>query len=117
MPITCATFAQDVLEGRANVSQAHDHKHQPLIFGLASLVNGSLTSERKRMAAKVFQPSHRRMPAMSFVEGGLREMEMMNKWQERNARLMEEANSSWHNDRKSMLREGDEDAAQEKGRA
>lgn len=58
-PITCATFAQDVLEGRAEVSQAHDHKHKPLIFGPASLVGGSLTSERQRMAAQVFQPAHR----------------------------------------------------------
>lgn len=58
-PITCATFAQDVLEGRASVSQMHEHKHQPLIFGPASLVGGSITSERERMAAQVFQPSHR----------------------------------------------------------
>lgn len=58
-PITCATFAQDVLEGRARVSQAHDHKHPPMIFGPASLVGGSLTSERERMAAQVFQPSFR----------------------------------------------------------
>jgi immunoglobulin-binding protein 1 len=58
-PITCATFAQDVLEGRAQVSQAHDHKHQPLIFGPASLVGGGQTSERERMAAQVFQPTHR----------------------------------------------------------
>ncbi|CAN6339564.1 unnamed protein product [Urochloa humidicola] len=59
-PITCATFAQDVLEGRASVSQAHEHKHQPLIFGPASLVGGGLTSERERMAAQVFQPGYRR---------------------------------------------------------
>lgn len=58
-PITCATFAQDVLEGRASVSQAHEHKHQPLIFGPASLVGRNLTTERERMAAQVFQPSHR----------------------------------------------------------
>jgi len=58
-PITCATFAQDVLEGRASVSQAHEHKHQPLIFGPASLVGGGLTSERERMAAQVFQPGYR----------------------------------------------------------
>lgn len=58
-PITCASFAQDVLEGRANVSQAHEHKHQPLIFGPASLVSGPLTSERERLAAQVFQPGFR----------------------------------------------------------
>ncbi|KAI4307099.1 hypothetical protein L6164_030323 [Bauhinia variegata] len=118
-PITCATFAQDVLEGRANVSQAHDHKHQPLIFGPASLLNGSQTNERDRMAAQVFQPSYR-LPTMSIEEAGLREMEMMNKWQERNARLMEEANSSWYKDQKPRPREEDEDdddAAQEKARA
>ncbi|OEL38125.1 PP2A regulatory subunit TAP46 [Dichanthelium oligosanthes] len=57
-PITCATFAQDVIEGRASVSQAHEHKHQPLIFGPASLVGGGLTSERERMAAQVFQPGY-----------------------------------------------------------
>jgi hypothetical protein len=58
-PITCATFAQDVIEGRASVSQAHEHKHQPLIFGPASIVGGGLTSERERMTAQVFQPSYR----------------------------------------------------------
>ncbi|CAL0305426.1 unnamed protein product [Lupinus luteus] len=119
-PITCATFAQDVLEGRANASQAHDHKHQPLIFGPASLVGGSLTTERERMQAQVFQPGHR-MPTMSIEEAGLKEMEIMNKWQERNVRLMEEANSSWHNDNKLRLGEAeedeDDDAAQDKARA
>ncbi|KAL1344270.1 hypothetical protein AAHE18_08G034500 [Arachis hypogaea] len=119
-PITCATFAQDVLEGRAKASQAHEHKHQPLIFGPASLLNGSITTERERMAAQVFQPSHR-MPTMSIEEAGLKEMEIMNKWQERNARLMEEANSSWYKDNRPTRpgedEDEDDDAAQEKARA
>ncbi|XP_059629020.1 PP2A regulatory subunit TAP46 [Cornus florida] len=118
-PITCATFAQDVLEGRAKVSQEHEHKHQPMIFGPASVVGGSLTSERERMKAQVFQPGFR-LPTMSIEEAGLKEMEMMNKWQERNAKFLEEANSAWHKDNR-MLRPGeedeDDDAAQEKARA
>ncbi|GLT63663.1 hypothetical protein SLA2020_362090 [Shorea laevis] len=118
-PITCATFAQDVLEGRAKVSQAHDHKHQPLIFGPQSLVSGSLTSERERMAAQVFQPVHR-LPTMSIEEAGLREMQMMNRWQERTAKMMEEANSAWYKDNRNLgPNEDDEDgdAAQDKARA
>ncbi|KAJ9159888.1 hypothetical protein P3X46_025342 [Hevea brasiliensis] len=119
-PITCATFAQDVLEGRANVSQAHDHKHQPMIFGPASLIGGNLTSERDRMAAQVFQPSHR-LPTMSIEEAGLREMEIMNKWQERNAKLMAEANSAWYKDNQKVQSgeedDEDDDAAVQKARA
>eukprot|EP00262_Sarcandra_glabra_P013120 TRINITY_DN3566_c0_g1_i1.p1 TRINITY_DN3566_c0_g1~~TRINITY_DN3566_c0_g1_i1.p1 ORF type:complete len:402 (-),score=116.07 TRINITY_DN3566_c0_g1_i1:62-1267(-) len=117
-PITCATFAQDVIEGRANPSQAHEHKHQPLIFGPASVVGGKFTSERERMAAQVFQPSHR-MPTMSIEEAGLREMEMMNKWQEMNIKLYEEANSSWHKDVPKVAPDNDEDdeATEEKARA
>ncbi|KAK6262508.1 hypothetical protein QUC31_008324 [Theobroma cacao] len=118
-PITCATFAQDVIEGRANVSQAHDHKHQPMIFGPQSLIGGSLTNERQRMAAQVFQPGHR-MPTMSIEEAGLREMEMMNKWQERNAKMFEEANSAWYKDSPKLgpsEDDEDDDAAQEKARA
>ncbi|KAI3704835.1 hypothetical protein L1987_75064 [Smallanthus sonchifolius] len=124
-PITCATFAQDVLEGRAKVSQAHDHKHQPLMFGPASLVGGSITSEREKIAAQVFQPGHR-LPTMSIEEAGLKEMEMMNTWQEKTAKMIEEANSSWHNDKwKPRVGGGDEEddededdeAAQDKARA
>jgi immunoglobulin-binding protein 1 len=60
---------------------------------------------------------------MSIEEAGLTEMEMMNTWQERNAKLMEEANSSWYKDnrkpRPGTEEEDDEDddAAQEKARA
>lgn len=117
-PITCATFAQDVIEGRAKASQAHEHKHQPLIFGPASLIGGNITSERERMAAQVFQPGHR-LPTMSIEEAGLKEMEIMNKWQERNTKLMEEANSSWHKHgtRRENDDEDDDDEAQEKARA
>lgn len=119
-PITCATFAQDVLEGRANVSDAHEHKHQPLIFGPASLVNGSLTSERDRIAAQVFQPGHR-MPTMSIEEAGLKEMQIMQKFQERTAKFMEEANSAWYKERKQPGpvedEDEDDDAAQERARA
>ncbi|KAF3432807.1 hypothetical protein FNV43_RR23909 [Rhamnella rubrinervis] len=119
-PITCATFAQDVLEGRAKASDAHEHKQQPIIFGPASLVGGGLTSERERMAAQVFQPSYR-LPTMSIEEAGLKEMDMMNKWQERNLKLMEEANSAWHKDSRkigpSEEEDEDDDAAQEKARA
>ncbi|KAL5567755.1 hypothetical protein UlMin_024330 [Ulmus minor] len=120
-PITCATFAQDVLEGRANATEAHEHKHQPMIFGPQSLVGGSLTSERERMAAQVFQPGHR-LPTMSIEEAGLTEMNIMNNWQERNAKLMEEANSAWY---KESWKPGpskedddeDDDAAQDRARA
>ncbi|XVE58356.1 hypothetical protein DITRI_Ditri04bG0163400 [Diplodiscus trichospermus] len=118
-PITCATFAQDVIEGRAKVSQAHDHKHQPMIFGPQSVICGSLTNERERMAAQVFQPSYR-MPTMSIEEAGLREMEMMNKWQERNAKMFEEANSAWYRDPLKLgpsEDDEDDDAAQDKARA
>ncbi|KAL6541497.1 PP2A regulatory subunit tap46 [Orobanche gracilis] len=107
-PITCATFAQDVLEGRARVSQGHEHKHQPMIFGPASLIGKNPTSEREKMAAQVFQPHHR-LPTMSIEEAGLKEMEIMNKWQERNVKLMEEANSSWHKDNKLLSRPGEDD--------
>ncbi|PHT98026.1 PP2A regulatory subunit TAP46 [Capsicum chinense] len=119
-PITCATFAQDVIEGRANVSQAHEHKHQPLIFGPASLVGRNPTSEREKMAAQVFQP-HYRLPTMSIEEAGLTEMNMMNEWQERTVKFMEEANSSWHRDPPKMRPgeedEEDDDAAQDRARA
>ncbi|CAN1798537.1 PP2A regulatory subunit TAP46 [Linum perenne] len=126
VPITCATFAQDVLEGRASVSEAHDHKHQPMIFGPASLINSRPTNERDRMAAQVFQPGHR-LPTMSIEEAGMKEMEIMNKWQERNVKFMEEANSAWYKDNSiGKPRSGDEgededddtdDAAVEKARA
>ncbi|KAH8487647.1 hypothetical protein Peur_069044 [Populus x canadensis] len=121
-PITCATFAQDVLEGRAKVSEAHDHKHLPVTFGPASIVGGSLSNERERMTAQVFQPGHR-LPTMSIEEAGLKEMEIMNKWQETNVKFMEEANSAWYKDNQKLKPseeeedEDDDDAAVQKARA
>ncbi|KAL3524417.1 hypothetical protein ACH5RR_017251 [Cinchona calisaya] len=109
-PITCVTFAQDVIEGRKEVSDTHEHKHQPIIFGPASLMvmGKNPTSERERLAAQVFQPQYG-LPTISIEEAGLREMEMMNKWQERNAKLMEEANSSWYKDNQMLRPDEEED--------
>ncbi|CAN1237865.1 PP2A regulatory subunit TAP46 [Linum grandiflorum] len=115
VPITCATFAQDVLEGRASVSETHDHKHQPMIFGPASLIHSRPTNERDRMAAQVFQPGHR-LPTMSIEEAGMKEMEMMNKFQERNVKFMEEANSAWYKDN-SIGKRRSEEEDEEKARA
>ena len=57
-PITCPTFAQDVIEGRASVTQKHEHNLLPM-FGPLSLVGQPVTTERQRIAGQVFQPSHR----------------------------------------------------------
>eukprot|EP00249_Psilotum_nudum_P035979 c6074_g1_i1 orf=716-1903(-) len=114
-PITCATFAQDVIEGRASISDGHHHTHGPFVFGPASLVSGPILTERQKMAAEVFQPSHR-LPTMSIEEAGLREMEIMKNWTERNAKLAEEANSSWTNDSKRG-NDSDDEAAENKARA
>lgn len=59
---------------------------------------------------------------MSIEEAGLKEMEMMNTFQERNAKLMEEANSAWYKDNKLPTRsteedDEDDDDAQDKARA
>ena len=58
------------------------------------------------------------MPTMSIEEAGLREMEMMKNWQDMNARLAEEASSSWHRqERKPDEEDEDSEAAEEKARA
>lgn len=62
------------------------------------------------------------MPTMSIEEAGLTEMNMMNEWQEKNVKLMEEANSSWYKDAPKSRpgeddEEDDDDAAQDKARA
>ncbi|GFS32223.1 2A phosphatase associated protein of 46 kD [Actinidia rufa] len=89
------------------------------MFGPASLVSGKLSSERERMAAQLFQPGYRLL-TISIEEAGLREMEMMNKFQERNAKLLEEANSSWYKDNQKLgpgeWDDEDDDDAQEKAR-
>ncbi|KAM7262391.1 hypothetical protein ACFE04_021468 [Oxalis oulophora] len=47
--IACATLAQDILEGRAQISDAHKHNHQPLIFLAQSLIGGSVTNYREQI--------------------------------------------------------------------
>lgn len=61
---------------------------------------------------------------MSIEEAGLKEMEMMNKFQERNAKLMEEANYAWYKDNTKKPgpangedEDEDDDAAVERARA
>ena len=59
---------------------------------------------------------------MSIEEAGLTEMNMMNQWQERTAKMMEEANSAWYKDNRkpgpsNEDEDEDDDAAQEKARA
>ena len=60
---------------------------------------------------------------MSIEEAGLTEMEMMTNWQERNVKLMEEANSAWYKENRIRGPSGeddeddDDDAAVEKARA
>ncbi|KAM7253596.1 hypothetical protein ACFE04_021750 [Oxalis oulophora] len=46
--ITCGTLAQEILEGRAQFSDAHEHNHQPLIFLPQSLIGYRVTSEREK---------------------------------------------------------------------
>ncbi|KAM0891402.1 hypothetical protein ACQ4PT_026431 [Festuca glaucescens] len=53
-PITCATFAQDVIEGRASVSQAHDHKTSTDDIWTCKSCWRGLTSERKEWRHKFF---------------------------------------------------------------
>lgn len=57
---------------------------------------------------------------MSIEEAGLREMKMMERWQERTAEMMREANSAWHKGSSSSMpqeEDGDEDAEEAKARA
>lgn len=46
---------------------------------------------------------------MSIEEAGLTEMKMMNEWQERTAKYIEEANTSWHSDFRKPLDDDDDD--------
>ncbi|KAG2280715.1 hypothetical protein Bca52824_051935 [Brassica carinata] len=106
------TWHRDTLD-RASVSQSHEHKHQPMIFGPASIVNGGLSTEREPMIAQVFQPSHRRMPTMSIEDAGLTEMNIMNDWQEQTKKVIEEETTSWYNDKPLRRKEEDDDEDEE----
>lgn len=57
---------------------------------------------------------------MSIEQAGLAEMELMRKWNEQNAKAQEEANSSWHTERRRQPdgEDGsDHEAAEYKARA
>ncbi|KAL2650186.1 hypothetical protein R1flu_018314 [Riccia fluitans] len=121
--LAAAAYGQDVIEGRAPVIRDiyHDPRPQqskPLLFGPASVLQGSMSTDRERMVAEVFQPSHR-LPTMSIEQAGLAEMELMRKWNEQNAKLREEANSSWHIEKKQPGEDegSDDEAAEYKARA
>jgi len=60
VPINCATYAQDVIEGRVAIQPNHQHTYgSPMLFGPTSVVSGSLSSDCERQIAQVFQPSHK----------------------------------------------------------
>eukprot|EP00271_Cylindrocystis_brebissonii_P011878 TRINITY_DN29883_c0_g1_i1.p1 TRINITY_DN29883_c0_g1~~TRINITY_DN29883_c0_g1_i1.p1 ORF type:complete len:452 (-),score=124.71 TRINITY_DN29883_c0_g1_i1:249-1604(-) len=72
-PIMCATFAQDIIEGRANRSLPHVHHGPNLGFGPVSLMGGARPqTHRQRVMSRVFQPSHS-LPGMSVEQAGDRE--------------------------------------------
>lgn len=58
---------------------------------------------------------------MSIEEAGLKEMEIMNKWQEMNKKMFEEGNSTWYKDGPKLgpseVEDENDDAAQDKARA
>lgn len=58
---------------------------------------------------------------MSIEEAGLKEMEIMNKWQEMNKKMFEEGNSTWYKDGPKLgpseVDDENDDAAQDKARA
>jgi len=117
-PINCATYAQDVIEGRVPIQPTHTHTHgAPMLFGPASMVSGSLSTDRERQIAQVFQPSHS-LPSMSIEQAGLAEMELMRTWNEANQTIADDAaRPSWYAKEKRDDGDSDDDAATDKARA
>lgn len=118
-PISCATFAQDVIEGRADQSQPHTHRLPTVGFGPVSLMGGPRSqTNRQRLQAQVFQPSHS-IPRMSIEQAGDVEVAMMNAVTKRNEELVMEAtvanaaNGSYEGDQE----EGEDEASEYKARA
>lgn len=110
-PISCATFAQDVIEGRSRVGEKHVHHKPKLGFGPVSLIgSGGTSTFREAMAAQVFQPSHS-LPGMSIEEAGLREMKIMEALQGRMAKAAEESGMAAQP--KENIEEGEGDEASE----
>ncbi|KAG2310440.1 hypothetical protein Bca52824_021997 [Brassica carinata] len=62
---------------------------------------------RSTKAATLSTKSHR-MPTMSIEDAGLIEMNIMNDWQEQTKKAIEEATTSWYNDKPLRRKEEDE---------
>eukprot|EP00245_Coleochaete_scutata_P009210 TRINITY_DN2978_c0_g1_i1.p1 TRINITY_DN2978_c0_g1~~TRINITY_DN2978_c0_g1_i1.p1 ORF type:complete len:426 (-),score=104.60 TRINITY_DN2978_c0_g1_i1:179-1456(-) len=126
--------AQALIEGRAGLDRNqggqqqgliqfqqthhhHHHHHHPQLFGPASLTMSAPSSDRERMASQVFQPAHS-LPTMSIEEAGMREMEIMNAFQEQNVKYAEEmAAAAFQSDNGPKGTDSDDEAAEVKARS
>eukprot|EP00897_Mesotaenium_endlicherianum_P002760 jgi/Mesen1/2511/ME000016S01859 len=114
-PIHCSTFAQNVIEGRQNPSHKHTHGPGHVVFGPSSMVGGALTTDRERIVAQVFQPSHS-LPTMSIEEAGLAEMELNKIFERQNQEFLDMVNEGRPPRKEREPREkGDEEGEEDEG--
>uniref|UniRef100_A0A0E0F961 PP2A regulatory subunit TAP46 n=1 Tax=Oryza meridionalis TaxID=40149 RepID=A0A0E0F961_9ORYZ len=99
-------FAREMLDERTKRAEAWHHN-------AANRAPYSKPADPITLKEREWQ---HKLPTMSIEEAGLREMKMMEKWQERTAKMIQESNSAWHKDGSRSAQE-DEDAEEEKARA